>query len=176
MPGSANLPWEQITWSVRLATMRFLYRLYLVTIIVLTVGCSTRRGGSSLLPGPGSTSDSPQTGSPIDTQRDAVAAGNQILEDKGGIRWIETPEPVFVERMSYSEAVKQIGLDIAQYDHWPRETQVWLVVFKGRWQLIPFDPNQVNPQPRNYEGCALVLLTAQKGEFMDMGDAVCPVP
>ena len=87
------------------------------------------------------------------TEVDAIAVGGKLMEEKGGIQWLEAPTTALVKEMSYAEAVKLIGEQIAQNDLWPPDTKVWLVVFKGRWQLIPLDPNQANPEPLNYEGC-----------------------
>jgi hypothetical protein len=81
---------------------------------------------------------------------------------------------VFTEEVSYVEAQERLGVGEGQYDTWPRETRVWLVIFKGRWLLAPLDPNQAAPTPLEYEGCGFVLFTAKDGEWMAMGDAVCP--
>jgi hypothetical protein len=76
--------------------------------------------------------------------------------------------------MSYADAQKRLGVGEGQYDRWPPETKVWLVIFKGRWLLAPLDPNQASPTPVEYEGCGFTLFTARDGEWMAMGDAVCP--
>lgn len=149
--------------------MRFLNLLLLSSVLILVAGCSAPATTSPL-----ALTSNATPSFPVETKRDAIAVGNQILEEKGGIMWLETPEAVLVEEMSYVESIHWIGLDDAQYDHWPRETRVWLVVFKGRWQLVPLDPSQANPTPITYDGCGFVLFTASNGEFMAMGDAVCP--
>ena len=94
--------------------------------------------------------------------------------EERGVVWLGTPNAAFAEEMSYAEANKRIGVGDGQYDLWPEETRVWLVVFKGRWQMTPIDPSQAAPQPLTYEGCALVLFTARDASLMTMGDAVCP--
>ena len=108
------------------------------------------------------------------TELDAITLGRKLFEEKGGIQWIEDPTIVLANEMLYTDAVKLLGEGVAQYELWPRETKVWLVVFKGQYQLIPLDPNQANPQPLNYEGCVFSLFTAVKGEWMAGGDFVCP--
>jgi len=108
------------------------------------------------------------------TELDAITLGRKLFEEKGGIQWIEAPTIVLANEMLYTDAVKLLGEGVAQYEIWPRETKVWLVVFKGQYQLIPLDPNQANPQPLNYEGCVFSLFTAVKGEWMAGGDFVCP--
>jgi hypothetical protein len=47
--------------------------------------------------------------------------------------------------MSYAEAVKKIGVGEGQYDLWPAEMRVWLVIFQGRWLLTPMGPSQPPP-------------------------------
>ncbi len=96
------------------------------------------------------------------------------MEEKGSFQWIDAPTTILAKEMIYTEAVKWLGEGVAQYDLWPRETKVWLVVFKGQWQLMPLDPNQADPQPLNYEGCVFSLFTVRNGEWMAMGDFVCP--
>ena len=108
------------------------------------------------------------------TELDAITLGRKLFEEKGGIQWIEDPTIVLANEMLYTDAVKLLGEGVAQYEIWPRETKVWLVVFKGQYQLIPLDPNQANPQPLDYEGCVFSLFTAVKGEWMAGGDFVCP--
>jgi hypothetical protein len=49
-----------------------------------------------------------------------------------------------------------------------------LVIFKGRWQLIPLDPAQAAPLPVSYEGCVFSVFTAQGASLIGMGDSVCP--
>jgi hypothetical protein len=130
--------------------------------------------GSSFTPIPETTPTLDQPGDLVATELDAIALGGKLLEEKGDFKWIDAPTTILSKEMLYTEAVQFIGEAVAQYDLWPRETKVWLVVFKGRWQLIPLDPNQENPQPLNYEGCIFSLFTAMKGEWIAMGDFVCP--
>ena len=87
-----------------------------------------------------------------------------------------TPKPalVFTEEISYADAQEWIGVGKGEYNRWPRETRVWLVIFKGRWLLTPMGPGP-SPTPIEYEGCVLTLFTARDGEWIAMGDAVCPV-
>jgi hypothetical protein len=105
---------------------------------------------------------------------DAVTVASNLFVEKGGIQWIEPPQTVFTEEMSYADAEERLGVGEGEYDRWPPETRGWLVIFKGRWLLTPLDPNQVSPTPIEYEGCAFTLFTARDGEWMAMGDAVCP--
>ncbi|MFN8411717.1 MAG: hypothetical protein U0Z26_04965 [Anaerolineales bacterium] len=144
--------------------MKFLYQLFLVSILFVTAGCSVSQNTSTV--------DS--SGPLVKTNFDAVKVGNQILTGKGGIIWKEAPKVVMVQEMSYEEANGWIGLGFAEYDRWPAETRVWLVVFNGRWQLLSMGSPQNPPQLFSYEGCIFSLFTANDGEIMQIGDAVCP--
>ena len=154
--------------------MRFLPKFLLSILFLLTASCSATKDVSFLTPTPAATPTLDQASDLVVTELDAITVGGKLFEEKGGIQWIDAPTIVLAKEMLYSEAVKLLGEGVAQYDLWPRETKVWLVVFKGQWQLIPLDPNQANPQPLNYEGCVFSLFTAVKGEWLAGGDFVCP--
>jgi hypothetical protein len=154
--------------------MRFLPKFLLSILFLLTASCSATKDVSFLTPTPAATPTLDQPSDLVVTELDAITVGGKLFEEKGGIQWIDAPTTVLAKEMLYSEAVKLLGEGVAQYNLWPRETKVWLVVFKGQWQLIPLDPNQANPQPLNYEGCVFSLFTAVKGEWLAGGDFVCP--
>jgi hypothetical protein len=154
--------------------MRFLSTLLLSSLLILAAGCSAPQDTSDLTPTPSATPGSYQPGSPVETRTDAITVASKLSEEPGGVQWIESPQTVFAEEMSYAKAVERLGVGEGEYDLWPPETRVWLVVFKGQWQLVPLDPSQASPQPLNYEGCAFVLFAARDGKWMAMGDAVCP--
>src|SRR6185369_7240635 len=137
--------------------MRFLPKFLLSIMFLLTASCSATKDVSFLTPTPAATPTLDQPSDLVVTELDTITVGGKLFEEKGGIQWIDAPTTVLAKEMLYSEAVKLLGEGVAQYDLWPRETKVWLVVFKGQWQLIPLDPNQANPQPLNYEGCVFSL-------------------
>jgi hypothetical protein len=163
-----------MTWCTRLAIMRFLPKFLLSILFLLIAGCSATKNVSYLTPTSSATPILGQSNNLVVTELDAITLGGKLFEEKGGIMWIDAPTIVLTKEMLYTEAIKLLGEGIAQYDLWPVETKVWLVVFKGQWQLIPLDPNQANPQPLNYEGCVFSLFTAVKGEWLAGGDFVCP--
>jgi hypothetical protein len=154
--------------------MRFLPKFLFSILFLLTASCSATKDVSTLAATPAANPAPVQPGDLVATEPDAITYGGKLFEEKGGIQWTDAPTPVLAKEMSYTEAVKLLGVGVAQYDLWPRETKVWLVAFKGGWQLIPLDPNQENPQPLNCEGCVFSLFTALKGEWMAGGDFVCP--
>jgi hypothetical protein len=154
--------------------MRIAHRLLLSILLILTAGCSATEAVSDLTPTPDATPALKQPSDLVATELDAITLGSKLLEEKGSFKWIDTPATILAKEMMYMEAVQLIGEGIAEYDLWPQETKVWLVVFKGQWQLTPLDPNQENPQPLNYEGCVYSLFTARNGELIAAGDFVCP--
>ena len=154
--------------------MRFLHTLLLSILLVLAAGCSATADVSDLTSLPAATHTLDQPGALVVTELDAITLGGTLFEEKGGIQWLDAPTTVLVKEMSYTEAVELLGEQVAEYELWSADTKVWLVVFKGRWQLVPLDPNQANPQPLNYEGCVFSLFTAMQGEWMAGGDFVCP--
>jgi hypothetical protein len=170
-----------MTWRMRLAIMRYLTTLLFVSLFILAAGCSAPQATPDAAPTPASTltpeatPGSYQPGSPVKTTADAVTVAGKLFEEKGGAQWIEPPQTAFAEEMSYAEAQERLGTGEGEYDTWPPETRVWLVIFKGRWLLTPLDPNQESPTPVEYEGCGFTLFTASEGEWMALGDAVCPV-
>ena len=161
-----------MVWWMRQAMMR--YRLLLTIWLVLTAGCSAKEAVSNPTPIPNATPVLDQRGDLVVTELDAITLGGKLFEEKGGIQWIDAPTTVLAKEMLYTEAVNLIGEQVAEYDLWSGDTKVWLVVFQGRWELMPLDPNQANPQPLQYEGCVFSLFTAMSGEWMAGGDFVCP--
>jgi len=159
---------------IRLISMRFLYRLLLSSVLILVVGFSACKDTSPVTPIPESTLSVDRSGSLVETRLASESVGTQLLEAQEGFTWIESPQAVLAEEMSYAEANKQIGLNTPQYDLWPAETRVWLVIFKGRWELVPLDPTQVEALPVAYEGCLLILFTAKDASMISVGDSVCP--
>ena len=154
--------------------MRISHRLLLSILLLLTAGCSATKDVSYLTPMLDATPAPEQPSDLVATELDAITLGSKLLEGNGSFQWIDTPSTIFAKEMIYTEAVQLIGEGIAEYELWPGETKVWVVVFKGQWQLTPLDPNQENPQPVNYEGCVYALFTARNGELIATGDAICP--
>jgi len=154
--------------------MRILPKILLSILLLLTASCSAAKDISDLAPPSTATLALDQPSDLVVTEFDAITLGGKLFEEKGGIRWIDAPTTALVKEMPYTEAVKLIGQQVAEYDLWSGDTKVWLVVFKGQWELIPLDPNQANPQPVRYEGCVFTLFTAMNGTWMAGGDSVCP--
>ena len=154
--------------------MRFLAKFLLSILLLLTASCLATKDISDHTAMPAATPTLDQPSDLVATELDAITLGGKLFEEKGGIQWIDAPTTILAKEMLYTEAVKLIGEQVAEYDLWSGDTKVWLVVFKGRYELIPLDPNQANAQPLQYEGCVFSLFTAMNGEWMAGGDFVCP--
>ncbi len=103
--------------------------------------------------------------------------GRQLLEGPGDFHFVEPPVAYVTQQMSFEEAHKYIPMlspgyapDIPGAPY--RETRVYLVAFRGRWQVTPGGPPGTAPAP--YEGCLFVLFTAADGKLIAAGDTTCP--
>lgn len=164
---------EQIIWRERLAIMRIFHGFLLSCLVIFIMGCAAPEGSSRLEPAADTASGLYQPGSQITTKVDAITVAGRLFEETG-TKWTQSPEAVLTEELSYTDAVRWIGVGEGEYDLWPHETRVWFVIFKGRWQLIPIGATEVNPSLPEYEGCIFSLFTAKDGELISMGDSVCP--
>ena len=140
--------------------MRFLYSFLFSGIVILAAGCSAS-----------STAAPVEAGNQPTAAADPVQTGKQLLE-AADWRWLDAPNPVVVQQMSYAEAHKRIPMLSEEYQFWGSQTSVWLVVFKGRWGSM--DPAQANAQSVTYEGCLWVLFRAADGSLIAMGTTLCP--
>jgi hypothetical protein len=155
--------------------MRALYSLLLSSVLILAAACSPPKHTASPAPIPEATAGPYRLGSPVETKIEAVSVGSQLLQAPG-FKWIGSPRVVLAEQMTYAEANTRMGLGEAQYDVWPEETSVWLVVFQGQWKLIPVNPATPSPPSMSYEGCVMTIFAARDGSLISKGDAVCPAP
>ena len=153
--------------------MQFLCRLLLLGVFVLTAGCRRIEDSRYLTPIPEATLAAHRIGSPVETRLDAVIAGRKLLESQQA-KWVDTPMAALVEEMTYAEANGRIWGSDPQDGALADDEKVWLVIFQGRWQLTPLDPNGAALSPVTYEGCLMTVLTARDGGLVSMGDAVCP--
>jgi hypothetical protein len=112
-------------------------------------------------------------GTAVESSAEAVAAAAQQLAAPG-FGWIGVPTPVLTELMTYAEARQRIGLGDGEDATRPAETQVWLVIFQGRWSVLPI--GVPDAAPVEYEGCLHAVLAAGDGTIIANGDAVCPAP
>ncbi len=153
--------------------MRFLYSPLLFILVGLAAGCSAPTALSTATPVP-QPSVVPGGGSDMRMQADAIATGRRWLE-AGGFTWENSPQPVLAEQMTYLQATQLVpAMSDPQSSGRSPDMPVWLVIFKGRWDLMPMGPPGATLQPNTYEGCRLVVFKAENGDLIASGDSVCP--
>ncbi len=153
--------------------MRLLLIFLSLTISILAAGCSLYQDTAYLTPVPEATLDAYRIGAPVETRLEAAIAGRKLLS---GLRTapVGAPAVVSAERTTLEEAYQRIAWNDPRYDHWPRGTSVWLVIFEGDWRLIPDDPTPTTPLPAAYHACVYSLFAAQDGKPISGGDIECP--
>ncbi len=145
--------------------MRFLYGFLLASILILAAGCSAPAEKVMPVTNPPS--------SVVAARNDAFNMALRIL-DSEGTRWLEPPRAALVEQMTYAHAHELLPMSSDPPDAAFAEKQVWLVIYQGRWRLLPYGQTQGEPAPTVYEGCGFVLITAAAGDVIAMGDTLCP--
>ncbi|HET6846515.1 MAG TPA: hypothetical protein VFH29_06745, partial [Anaerolineales bacterium] len=120
--------------------MRAACNLILAGGLLLMAGCSRVEGTPPVVPAVAGGGSVGNGAAALRTAAEAEAAGKRALEAPG-FQWIDAPRLALAEEISYAEAVKKVGVGEGQYDVWPAEASVWLVIFKGRWLLTPMGPS-----------------------------------
>ncbi len=169
--------------KLRLITMRSTHVL-LVSIVLVLTGCAAPKSAPIVEPSPQPSAEpaaSPQLETaappmpPVSADPYAVQTGRRLLDEAYPPVWLEGPQPVFAQQMTYAEAHKWLPMLSQEGDQvWGKETPVWLVIFKGRWQLLPYGQSQGTPAPTVYDGCLMVLFRAADGKLIANGDSLCP--
>lgn len=142
-------------------------------MFLLAAGCSRIEIPATVERGPGPVASDESASPAVTSRSEAEAVGKRLLETPG-FAWLEPPKLAAADEMSYAEAVKLIGVGEGQYDRWPADTRVWLVIFEGRWELAPMGPPNQVQTPLPYEGCLMTVFAARDGSLISVGDAVCP--
>ncbi len=155
--------------------MRFLYPLFCLCIIILAAGCSASGIAASFVPPPQPTADESSPVAPVAAALNPVETARQLLDAAYPPVWLDGPTPALVQQMTFTEARQVMpALSEEAEQVWGRQTSVWLVIFKGRWQLLPYGQTQGPPAPAIYDGCLLVLFRASDGSLIANGDTACP--
>ncbi len=146
--------------------------LLLAGTLLLAAGCSAPVTPAYVATTPASAPAANIPTSLLASRSDAIARGVDWTQTEG-FRWLASPRPVFVEPMTHEQARKYLpAMGDSPLDS--PERPVWLVVYQGQWQLLPYGQTQGAPAPTIYDGCVFVLLAAQDGSILAGGDAVCP--
>src|SRR5512140_2479131 len=149
--------------------MRCLYAVLLAAVLIVATGCSAPPAVASPVP----TENSGRAASPA-TLAAPPAGGNSeavntalSIYERDGTRWLEPPQAVYVKQMSYAEVHKLVPMHTdPQESGRDAGTQMWMVVFRGQWRLLPYGQTQGAPAPTVYQGCTFVVFTAAAGEVV----------
>ncbi len=146
--------------------------LLLAGMLALAMGCSAPAAPVHVATTPASGPAANSPTSLIASRSDAITRGMDLMQTEG-FRWLDGPRAVFVEPMTHEEARQYLpAMGDSPLEN--SERPVWLVVYQGRWRLLPYGQTQGAPAPTIYDGCVFVLLAAQDGSILAGGDAVCP--
>jgi len=142
--------------------------------LIMSVGCTPAEDTAYLTPVSEETLSAYNWGSPVDNKLDAVIVGRLLLGDSRMVE-VETPQVLYAVESSRNEAMNQLyNTSGVQYDIWPAEQRVWLVIFKGNWHILaPPDPTGPS-EPILFQGCAYALFMAADAEPISSGGAKCP--
>ena len=126
-----------------------------------------------LTPIPESTLMAYREDTPISNKLQAVIAASALLSNSP-MENIQPPEVIYVQRITLEEAIQKTTKPGEQiYEDIPPKTPVWLVIFKGTWQVYPPVPgNTVLPPP--YHGCQAVWIAEANNGYSATCGIDCP--
>ncbi len=127
-----------------------------------------------LTPIPEATLRAFRSDSPIESKLQAVIAARVNLESTR-LRFSEPPQVVSVEAMSLKLAHQRAAQPgVSTYEERPGDTQVWLVILEGEWQVFPPDPFHTVTPPPPVHGCTYVIIDQQDSARTEIGGIGCP--
>ena len=157
-----------------------LFTVWIFVITSISINCSLMNNlisnliddKSYLTPVTREDLDEYQSGQSVDTKLQAVICARCILRSNR-ISWVETPETIFVGRLTYQEASSIIeqGKTAGQIDSLAEDAQVWLVILKGKMTVTPPKCRASTPNG----GCVYAILDASDGTEKNSGSISCEV-
>ncbi|GAB4580796.1 MAG: hypothetical protein Fur0022_35380 [Anaerolineales bacterium] len=137
---------------------------FFITLILGFVlsSCTQAEDTTYLTPIPQATLLAYPESTPIQTKLQAVISARLLLLEIR-IEFAEPPRVLSVEQVSLEEAHRQteiIGHSTSEGR--PGNTEVWLVLFEGDYQIIPPDPEHTPVAPTH--GCAYVIIDVKTGQ------------
>ena len=148
--------------------------------IILLVSCAEIQAPfqmeqqTYLTPIPESTLMANREGTPIGSKLQAVIAASALLLNSP-MENIKPPEVMFVQQTTLAQAIKKTAKPgVETFEDIHPQTPVWLVIFKGTWQVFPDSPGNTVTLPRLYQGCQYVWIAEANNGYMATGDIDCP--
>ena len=156
--------------------MRNLLILLVMSVGLLSMGCSTTKESVYLTPVTEATLSAYKVGAPVTSKLDAVIVARIWME---GLRKVSVGDPqvVYAEKISLAEANQKIGWISTTSGNQPEGSKVWLVIFEGEWQLMFPIPDEQGVMPTlepPSHGCEFSLFAADDGGSIAGGDITCP--
>lgn len=125
-------------------------------LIALVVGCSAFSGVNIL----------------VDENARVIGKARVILNGTR-LRSEQLPQVVSVQKLSFEQARRELPASVSENSDRASNSSVWLVIFKGQWQVLLPDPSHtVTPVPPS-EGCVFVLMDANENGLQAGGPSSC---
>lgn len=154
----------------------------LFSLLIFLSGCSGLQSTVTptedtlyLTPMPQSTLDAAIITAPITTKLQAVIAARRELVTTR-LEFSASPGVVLVEEMDLEDAIRQAGFPGLFGDARGADSQVWLIIFEGYYQIVPPDIMHTFTPGAPGHGCAAVIIVASSGLPGGAGTLTCPTP
>ena len=146
---------------------------FLIFVLVLS-GCASPVDTAYLTPIPQATLFAYNKGTPVENKLQAVIAARLFLFTTR-MEFAEPPSVVSVESIPLEYALSQTKKPGATTnDDRPGNTNVWLVIFEGNYQIIPPDPEHIFTPEAPLHGCAYVIVDPNTIGRNEGGSIACP--
>ncbi len=151
----------------------------LALLVCIVAGCSAlpwtnrqTKGSSFLTPPSTQTLEAFRFDTPIKDQDQAAIAAQLMLTSTR----LRSPQSQIVsaQELSVAEARSRLGQAGGSLSpDWPAHAPVWLVIFRGDWQVFPPDPWHTITPPPATEGCVFVLMGVNNPRQSQVGTIAC---
>jgi hypothetical protein len=153
--------------------------LLVLVALFLSFGCSgrsqenvTTEDTTYLTPVPQATLDAFRQGIPVESKLEAVIAARAALATTRLI-FSDEPRVISVAELSLENVGAHLGGSASAANGKPGDTNVWLVMFEGNWQVVPPDPARTVTPPPPTLGCVYAVIYAADGASSDIGTMDC---
>jgi hypothetical protein len=128
-------------------------------LIALIVGCSAFSGVNTLA-----------------GENARVIEKARVILNSTRLRSEQLPQVVSAQKLSFEQAHRELPASVSKNSDLASNSSVWLVIFKGQWQVLPPDPSHtITPVPPT-EGCVFVLMDANENGLQVGGPSSCTTP
>lgn len=140
--------------------------LVIATFVIVSSLMSKAEDNIYLTPIPESTWSAYRRDAPINSKYDAVIVATQQIHSWRLVFTQGEPKVVYAEKMNVEDVRDLLRI---QYEE-PGNTKVWLVIFKGQWQVLPPMVDELEPVET---GCINVIVPVNdSNSYMGAGDCI----